>query len=127
MPAVEKSILVPLKIEDLYGLYMDLRKAEFQVRNVGADERGTYVYLEPSEEKDPVPIVENWVGKPAPKLSPLLRDVRIRELKKLEEEEQKRREELQEAENPVTEEEVVAEAKATEKMGFLKRIFRKFF
>lgn len=131
MPTVEKSILVPLKVDDLYGLYMDLRKSEFRIRNVGSDARGTYVYLDPEEEKDPVPVVENWVGKAAPKISPLVRDMRIRELKKLEEEEQKRLEERQkaerDAENPNLEEVVEVESKATEKMGFLKRIFRKFF
>lgn len=63
---MEKVVMVPQKVEDLGGLFMDLKRASFHVRNVGADVRGTYVYLGLEEEKDPVPIVESWVGRRPP-------------------------------------------------------------
>jgi hypothetical protein len=58
-----KNIFVPTPIADVYGLYIALRKAYFDVGNVGSDKRGTYVYLADGEEKDPAPIVESWVDK----------------------------------------------------------------
>lgn len=140
---VEKSVFVEQKVDDLWGLLMDLRRASFKVKNVGSDPRGTYVYLEIDEEKDPVPIVEAWVGKPAPQPSLLLRDLRVKEVKKVEEEEKERLAAQFEAERKREEararaEEQIAngqppipedpEAPVTaEKVGFLKRIFRKFF
>lgn len=58
-----KNIFVPTPIADVYGLYIALRKAYFDVGNVGSDKRGTYVYLADGEDKDPAPIVESWVDK----------------------------------------------------------------
>jgi len=64
-----KTISTDAIIEDLYGLVEDLRKRSFGVLNVATDQRGTYVYLDDSEEKDPLPIVLEWVGKPATKMT----------------------------------------------------------
>lgn len=64
---MEKIVAYPGMVEDIAGLYLELRKAAFDVVNVGADERGTYVYLGEEEEKDPLPLVESWIGKPAPR------------------------------------------------------------
>lgn len=58
-----KIVSVTQKIDDLPGLYRDLKAALFGVVNVASDERGTYLYLEQSERKDPRPIVQSWVGK----------------------------------------------------------------
>jgi hypothetical protein len=144
VPTIEKTILLEgQKVDDLWGLYLDLRKADFQVKNVAADGRGTYVYLELTEEKDPSSIVESWVGKPAPVPSALLRNVRAKELEKVEAEEgariqrrleaQRLREEMRakaEAEGfsvPPTEDSQPVEEVGPDKIGFLKRIFRKFF
>lgn len=142
---VEKTVLVEHKIEDLWGLFMDLRRADFKVRNVAADPRGTYVYLEPDEEKDPSPVVEAWVGKEAPKPSAILKDIRAKELKKVKEEEDVRRQAALEAERKLEEQKAKIEAAmeaggpmpepepvdetpvSKEKIGFLKKIFRKFF
>lgn len=138
MPTIEKTIHVDQKVEDLWGLYLDLRKAAFKVKNVGADQSGTYVYLELDEDKDPAPIVETWVGKTSPTPSVLLRNVRVKELEKVKEEDearmlaeleaQRKREEAQalglpEPSLPVED----PSEPPSEKMGLLKRIFRKFF
>lgn len=66
---MEKIISHPNKVEDLFGLFTDLQKSGFAVRNVGADQKGTYVYLEESEEKNPFPVMEKWLGKPVPVLN----------------------------------------------------------
>lgn len=67
---MERVISVPnARVKDLGGLYIELRKREFAVKNVGMDGRGTYVYLEEAEEKDPTGIVQEWVGKPLPQIS----------------------------------------------------------
>lgn len=139
---VEKTILVNQKVDDLWGLLMDLRRAAFKVRNVGADPRGTYVHLEPEEDKDPTPIVEAWVGKVAPKSTPLVKEIRLKELNKVKEEEQIRlqaqiEEERKAAAAKIKAEEMVVsgapieasvkETETPEKVGILKRIFRKFF
>ena len=139
---VEKPVLVNHKVDDLWGLFMDLRRADFKVRNVAADLRGTYVYLELDEEKDPAPVVEAWVGKPAPKASMILKDVRVKELKKVTDEEAIREQARMEEERrrdyaraqaaeamggmPI---EVTAKETevASDKIGLLKRLFRKFF
>lgn len=63
----EKMVGVPERVEDLCGLYLELRKADFSVKNVGGDVRGTYVYLDPKEEKDPSEIIRSWVGRRPPK------------------------------------------------------------
>lgn len=64
---MEKMVSFPEKrVRDLGGLYLTLQKAGYAVRNVGADGFGTYVYLEDTEEKDPVALVDEWVAKPAP-------------------------------------------------------------
>lgn len=140
---IEKTVLVEQKVEDLWGLFMDLRRADFRVRNVAADSRGTYVYLETDEDKDPAPVVEAWVGKDAPKPSILLRDIRAKELKKVKEEEDARRLAAIEAERKREEqrakmeaaleagaplpEPIIETAAPVEKNGLLKRLFRKFF
>lgn len=144
MPMIEKTVHVAgQKVQDLWGLYLDLRRADFQVKNVGADDRGTYVYLEPNEEKDPAPIVESWVGKSAPDPSPLLKSVRAKELEKVEAEETVRVQQRLEAQRKLEEARAKAEADgipfpppqepppmveaSSEKIGFLKKVFRKFF
>lgn len=63
---MDKVIEVPSRVRDLAGLYQDLQKADFSVRNVGAAAEKTYVYLDPFEEKDPVSIVLEWAAKPIP-------------------------------------------------------------
>jgi|SRR6185295_3832376 hypothetical protein len=64
---MERVISVPnVKVKDLGGLYIDLRKREFAVKNVGMDGRGTYIYLDEGEEKDPTGVVQEWVDKPVP-------------------------------------------------------------
>lgn len=139
---IEKTVLVEQKVDDLWGLFMDLRRADFRVRNVAADSRGTYVYLETDEDKDPAPVVEAWVGKDAPKPSLLLKDIRAKELKKVKEEEDARRQAAIDAEIKLSEEKAKLEAaleagapltfspeetSSKDKFGFLKKIFRKFF
>lgn len=80
---MEKMITVPAKVTDLYGLYVELRKSGFAVRNVGMDERGTHVYLEMGESKDPASIVEAWEGKPLPPHTRSLHEQRLKEVKAL--------------------------------------------
>lgn len=142
--AVEKTVLVNQKVEDLWGLFMDLRRAAFKVRNVGADVRGTYVHLELDEEKDPAPIVEAWVGKQAAKPSMLLKEIRTKELKKVREGEALRVAEQIEKERKFEEARIKAESQGqlglkiaeaqtkeaeatTESVSYLKKLFRKFF
>lgn len=144
MPTVvEKTVLVNHKVDDLWGLFMDLRRADFKVRNVGSDLRGTYVHLEPDEEKDPAPVVEAWVGKPAPKPSMVLKEIRLKELKKLKENEalrvvekienERKREEARiKAGSLVQTGQKIADPEsqdepAPKSIGFLKKLFRKFF
>ena len=57
------TFMVKERIEDLPGLYRDLKAAFFNVANVAADKHGTYLYFDISERKDPRPIVEQWVGR----------------------------------------------------------------
>jgi hypothetical protein len=144
VPTIEKTVHVAgQKVDDLWGLYLELRKADFQVKNVGADDRGTYVYLELNEDKDPSPIVESWIGKPAPIPSPLLKNVRVKELEKVEAEEAVRVQQRLEEQRKFEEARAKAEAEGIplpipqdppamidagpEKIGFLKKVFRKFF
>lgn len=144
MPTIEKTVhVLGQKVNDLWGLYLDLRKADFQVKNVGVDDRGTYVYLELNEDKDPSPIVESWVGKPAPDPSPLLKNVRVKELEKVEAEEAVRVQQRLEVQRKLEEARAKAEAEGIpfpapqepqpvgevtpEKIGFLRKIFKKFF
>lgn len=61
---MEKLVTVPGRVDDLSGLYIELKRASFGVRNVGVDQNGTHVFLEPWEEKDPAPLVQSWIGKP---------------------------------------------------------------
>ena len=51
-------------VEHLRGLSNALVKAGFAVRNVGLDSRGTYVYLQEKETKNPIPAIQAWFGKP---------------------------------------------------------------
>ncbi len=137
---VERTVLVNQKVSDLWGLLMDLRRADFKVRNVSSDIRGTYVHLELDEDKDPAPIVEAWVGKAAPKPSALLKEIRLKELSKVKEEEAARvadrlekERQLEEARArgevlPEAEEKPADAAVATQEgPSFLKKLFRKFF
>lgn len=137
---IEKTVLVNHKVQDLWGLLMDLRRADFKVRNVGSDVRGTYVHLEPDEEKDPSPIVEAWVGKAAPKPSAILKEVRTKELEKVKEQEKAREAERMDKERELEEARARGEAEAQadqpaaeagkspeENTHFLKKLFRKFF
>lgn len=121
---MEKTVLVEAHVEDLCGLYIDLRKASFLVKNVATDRRGTYVYLDPSEEKDPSPIVENWKGKAAPKPSLLLRDIRIKEIEKVEADE-KKRVKIENVSPVAVEEENEREKRVNSGFFFRKGLFRK--
>jgi hypothetical protein len=76
---MDRIVVVEEKVEDLYGLYMDLRRSEFAIKNVGADNRGTYVYVDELEEKDPVPTIRAWVWKVAPEPSLSLKKKRTKE------------------------------------------------
>lgn len=80
---MEKIVIVPEKVEDLYGLYMDLRKSEFAVKNVGRDNVGTYVHIDEAEMKDPVPIVKSWIGKKTPEMTLSLKKKRLAEYEEL--------------------------------------------
>jgi hypothetical protein len=64
-----KTITTAAVVEDLYGVLEDLKKHDFDVLNIAMDLRGTYIYLNDGETKDPIPVVMEWVGKPAPKLT----------------------------------------------------------
>lgn len=66
---MEKIVTAPVRVEDVTGLLLDLKKSGFNVKNIGADPGHTYVYLDPFEEKDPIPTVESWVGKTPPAMS----------------------------------------------------------
>lgn len=59
-----KTVVITQKIEDLPGLFRDLKNAFFNVVNVASDKHGTYLYMDVSERKDPRPIVELWVDRP---------------------------------------------------------------
>lgn len=62
-----KNILVAgKKVDDVAGLYYELIKNQFEVENVGVDQSGTHVFLHDSEQKDPAPLVDGWLGKGAP-------------------------------------------------------------
>lgn len=62
----DKVIEVPIRVRDLAGLLFDLQKADYSVRNVGASAEKTYVYLDPSEDKDPAPMVVEWSTRAVP-------------------------------------------------------------
>lgn len=64
-----KTITTAAVVEDLYGVLEDLKKHDFDVLNIAMDLKGTYIYLNDGETKDPIPVVMEWVGKPAPKLT----------------------------------------------------------
>jgi hypothetical protein len=66
---LEKIVTAPVSVQDVAGLLLDLKKSGFNVKNIGADPGNTYVYLDPSEDKDPIPTVESWVGKIPPPVS----------------------------------------------------------
>lgn len=66
MAKMKDPVAVPTRVYDLSGLLIDLRNSSFLVHNVASDERGTYVWLEDGEEKDPAPIVQSWAGKIPP-------------------------------------------------------------
>jgi hypothetical protein len=89
---MDKVVTVQARVNDLYGLYMDLRKSRFRVKNVGASQKDTIVHLDPAEDKDPAPIVQSWVGKVP--LEPSLSETkkRIQEMEKILEVEKKEEE-----------------------------------
>lgn len=58
-----KTVMVQERIEDLPGLFKDLKAAFFNVVNVAGDRNGTYLYFDVTERKDPRPIVQRWVGR----------------------------------------------------------------
>jgi hypothetical protein len=66
-------------VDDLAGLLADLKAKSFAVLNVASDARGTYVYLDDAEEKDPVPVILEWVGRPAPKPNSRAWKARVKE------------------------------------------------
>jgi hypothetical protein len=66
---MEKIVKIDGRVDDLCGLMIDLKRAGFEVRNVGADPSTTYVYVEPWEEKDPTEIASPWIGRPTPPMS----------------------------------------------------------
>lgn len=108
---MDKIVLVEEKVDDLYGLYMDLRKSEFLVKNVGSDPKGTYVYLDESEAKDPVAKVKDWIGKEAPVPSLSLRKKRVKEYEGLLAVEREREEKRLEEERKKAEEEAAISGK----------------
>jgi hypothetical protein len=112
-----KTITAPRGVDDLYGLHFDLRKAGFSVVNVAADQRGTYVYLDDGEEKDPVPVVEQWIGRPAPEVTKELLERRLKEWKAIEAEEARRHEEQEQGRFP--------HARGDGPVSWIRRIFRK--
>jgi len=59
-----KCVHLKIVVGDLRGLVEDLVKRSFKILNVAVDRRGTYVYLEDHEEKDPGPVVLGWTGRP---------------------------------------------------------------
>lgn len=58
-----KIVKIDAEIPDKSGLFFDLVKAEFEVRNVSGEKEITYIVLEDEEEKDPLPIADLWIGK----------------------------------------------------------------
>lgn len=126
---MEKKVLVEAPVEDLWGLYADLRRASFMVKNVAYDHRGTYVYMDPSEEKDPTSIVQSWSGKKAPYPSIMLRDIRIKELKRIEEQENKKIQEklAQNGSDHIVENENKINAGFSLRKGFFRKVLGKFF
>lgn len=124
----EKMVVCEGRVEHLYGLLVELKRAFFSVKNVAADKNGTYVYLDEAEEKDPTPIVTSFVGRKAPRRNSIVREERVDEMKALEDEIVRRREEerltLQTAaDSPGVSIEIMEE----EPVGFWKRLFRKIF
>jgi hypothetical protein len=117
---MDKVIVVPEKVEDLYGLYMDLRKSEFAVKNVGLDKDGTHVYIDEKETKDPVPLVRSWIGKEPPEVTASLKKKRIREYEELLEKERVAEEKRKAAEAELAakaQEEALAGSSNTLEMG----------
>lgn len=58
-----KIVKVSGEIPDKSGLYFDLVKAEFEVRNISTDRGAVYIHLDEEEDKDPLPIADLWIGK----------------------------------------------------------------
>lgn len=75
----ERIVSIPERVLDLYGLLLELKRSSFSVINVGADRQGTYAYLEETEEKDPIPVMESWIGKPAPEPTLQAHQARVQE------------------------------------------------
>lgn len=55
--------LAGVKIDDVGSLWYDLLKKGFDVESVGSSAQSTVLYMADDEEKNPQPIVENWIGK----------------------------------------------------------------
>lgn len=60
-----RIVKIDAEIPDKSGLFFDLVKAEFEIRNVSGEKEVTYIVLEDEEEKDPLPIADLWIGKGA--------------------------------------------------------------
>lgn len=129
----DKVIEVQTRVPDLAGLFFDLQKSEFSVRNVGGDAVKTYVYLEQSEEKDPTPVVTAWADKPAPTRTEMsARAIRWKaelEAFRARKEEEARKAEAAEAARIAAADEamLVDEPEEEEKPSLIRRIFRKLW
>lgn len=72
-----------IKVSDVGSLWHDLLKGGFHVESVGANADATFLYMADDEGKDPRPIVESWVGKPAVGMSLLEAQGRREEILRL--------------------------------------------
>jgi len=80
-----------VKIDDVGSVWYDLLKKGFDVHSVGAGADSTIVYVDDSEDKNPQPILENWVGKPLPEMSRSSVEKRRKEIMQLLEDARKAR------------------------------------
>jgi hypothetical protein len=82
---MERLVAVQTRVRDVCGLYEELRRQEFSVKNVAGDAKQTYVYLDPAEQKDPTAIVASWAEKMPAKLSRSLYERNLRAEKRAKE------------------------------------------
>jgi hypothetical protein len=89
-----KTVELPgIKIEDVGSVWYDLLKKDFDVEAVGVNDQGTFVYVADDEEKDPIPVVSEWVGKAPADMSRSAVEKMRKQIKELKEEARKKREE----------------------------------
>ena len=134
---MSKIVKVAQGVQDMGGLYYDLMRSGFAVKNVGGTYGETHVFLEETEEKDPSALVEEWSKKEPPSMKELIRrrDELVAEdaRRQKEEEKARKKQEALEAEARAAETqemEVVKEGPedlATKPPSLLKRIWSKFF